>query len=211
MLVESERSNEVYSQILQILKLILNLTAGDDSTVHVLLQAGLQDYLLNILAWNDPAAEYFSAAIETVCVSVFFNLVNSQAFDATLLIDGGSQWVLDRFLARLADPDPAVRYECLLLLCALVGSQRDHRKVFLVQNYDVIKNLLQIINTEHTCRMVLLQFEIIEKAIIKNALLYDPEQDFVETRNVEMSFLNQFFLYDGVDIFESIKERFAKN
>lgn len=89
----------------------------------------------------------------------------------------------------------------------------DHRKTFLVQNYDLIKNALLVLKNETSLRIIRVILQLIECSILKriDEYSYDPESEFVDVQNIDFSFLDQFISYDGIEIYDYIKMRFREN
>jgi hypothetical protein len=52
------------------------------------------------------------------------------------------------------------------MMIALIQTQREHRKVFLIQNYDVIKTCIRLLREERVPRLVLRELELIFQSII---------------------------------------------
>lgn len=68
---------------------------------------GLHDYITGILQWNNPSegTPAFSLELDTILNTIVYNIVKSncegQENYGNLLIDGGCQWILDRFATRM--------------------------------------------------------------------------------------------------------------
>jgi hypothetical protein len=63
--------------------------------------------------------------------------------------------------------DSTVRFESLRLLLIMIKQQSDHRKVFLIQNYDIIKNSLSILGSETNPRVCVVLLDLIAYSILK--------------------------------------------
>ena len=109
-------------------------------------------------------------------MQIMFNLVKSGSllFDhGNCFIDGDCQWILDRFAIHMTNRNEIrLRNAALLLFSALLTYQRDHRKVFIIQNYDMIKTLLQVVKEEKVLRLLMIELDLIEKCFLK--IIYEP-------------------------------------
>lgn len=108
--------------------------------------------------------------------------------------------------------------ESVMLMIALLKQQRDHRKEFLVQNYDLIKVALELLKSELCPRLVFQVLDLITFSVVRDTELLlnnieglNPEGPETVLQNVELPFLLQFFQYDGIDIYEGLRGRFADN
>ena len=166
-------------KLVRIVKIVERLTATEAANTDILLSMGLHEYITGLLQWNNSPpeeaqvcveAKIFSLELDTLLNSIVTNLVHCGVQGpnnyGNRLIDGGCQWILDRFATRLVHSDPKVRLEALRMMIALLQTQREHRKVFLIQNYDVIKTCIRLLREERIARLVLRELELVFQAII---------------------------------------------
>jgi len=173
------RSQTDHRKLVRIVKIVERLTATEAANTDILLSMGLHEYITGLLQWNNSPPEeaqlcveanIFSLELDTLLNSIVTNLVHCGVQGpnnyGNRLIDGGCQWILDRFATRLVHSDPKVRLEALRMMIALLQTQREHRKVFLIQNYDVIKTCIRLLREERIPRLVLRELELVFQAII---------------------------------------------
>jgi len=84
------------------LKILVILTQTDNSNVEFLMNIGIAEFLSEALGLNDPSIQggntYLLIEFDTYINQIITNLVESQVNNfGDRLIDGGSQWILDRF------------------------------------------------------------------------------------------------------------------
>ncbi len=117
-------------------KILVMMTQSESSNIEFLLTLGLAEFLNEILSLNDqsqPVSRGFVLEFDTYLKQIITNLVDSQVNNfGDRLIDGGSQWILDRFSSRMGHEDTTVRLESLRLILILMKQQTDHRKIFLI-------------------------------------------------------------------------------
>lgn len=132
-----------------------------------------------------------------------------------LLIDGGSQWILDRFATRIVHQDPAVRIEGILLMVALLRQQTDHRKEFLVQNYDLVKTGLKLLKAERVARIAMSELDMITLSILRDSQTYntefDPDLNGVNFEHIFPSFLDEFHQNQGSAVYDEVRIRFQES
>ena len=89
-------------------------------------------------------------------------------------------------------------------------SEVDHRKIFLIQIYDLVKTSLKVLRNETNPRIILTLHLLIVNSIVKDINqyeLYDHQQ--TDLQNIELSYLDQFFQYEGVEIYEDLKLKYC--
>lgn len=110
--------------LLNLVRVVLRMVDSDQSNIEYLLQAGLNDYLVAILQWNNPIEDVdnqFSLELDTLVNSIVFQIVKSNVREyGNTLIDGGQQWILDRFTTRMVHTDLRAKYHSMILLLALL-------------------------------------------------------------------------------------------
>ncbi len=156
---------------------------SDESNVEYLLTNGLNDMLMQVLQANDPGRPFFSLKVDTVVNKTLNNLLNCGASAINLsesFIDGGSQWVLDRFAPRMAHNDLETRKAASHLMQSLLriyshNPEDCHRKVFLIQNYELIRTALSVLKNEHCERIVPLLLDIITLSVTKRIDLQNSD------------------------------------
>ena len=84
------------------LKILVIFTQTDNSNVEFLMNIGIAEFLSEALGLNDPSIQggntYLLIEFDTYINQIITNLVESQVNNfGDRLIDGGSQWILDRF------------------------------------------------------------------------------------------------------------------
>lgn len=179
----------------------------------------MNDYLVAILQWNNPLERVdneFSLELDTLVNSIVLHIVQSGVREyGNTLIDGGQQWILDRFATRMVHTDLRARYNSMILLLALLRQQEEHRKVFIVQNYDIIKTVINLMKSERSQRLLRLEINLIAHSILRECKDYDSlnPQDAValDPLNIEMAFLEQFMSYKGHEVLEDVKHQFREN
>ena len=79
--------------LLNLVRVVLRLVDRDQSSIEYLLQAGLNDYLVAILQWNNPLEQVdneFSLELDTLVNSIVLHIVQSGLREyGNTLIDGG--------------------------------------------------------------------------------------------------------------------------
>jgi hypothetical protein len=107
----------------------------------------------------------------------------------------------------MAHSEVGVRCEGIRLLFALVRIEEDHRKTFLVQNYDLISTSLNLLKREASPRVILTLLDLITCCILKSSNQFNPENyssslnaiDLIQ--NTDFSYLEQFLQLDGANIY----------
>lgn len=106
---------------------------------------------------------------------------------------------MDRFAPRMAHNDVEARKEASLLMFNMLrihsySSEDWHKKVFLIQNYELVRTALSIMKNECSERVLLILFDIITLAVTKQLNvdqdcigILDAMEDF---SNVEISYLD---------------------
>ena len=87
--------------------------------------------------------------------------------------------------------------------------------MFIVQNYDVIKTVINLIKSERSQRLLRLEINLIAHFILRDTKDYDSlnPQDAValDPLNIETAFLEQFMSYKGHEVLEDVKHQFREN
>lgn len=209
------RSRVVYENLEMILVLITNLTSSSDETdIYFLLNNSLTMALEEVMEWNDPNSDMYSISLDARMLRIYSNLVLSPAFSfGDSLIDGGKQYILDRFASLLIYKGcPDARQNATIFMSNLIRVQfEEHRKLFLIQNYNLVKTCLIVLQNEKIVRNISALIELIEFSFLKRIENDDFDDDDVDPRNVRMTFVDQFMQYDGPEIFEKILHDYQKN
>jgi hypothetical protein len=164
----------------------------------------------------DIVKDNFCLELDTTVNSLIIHLVRSNVRDyGNMLIDGGQQWMLDRFSTRMVHTDLRAKYFSVVLILVLLKQQSEHRKVFIIQNYDVIKTSINLLKSETSPRIVRLLIELVSHSILRDSSDFNPlnphDPKALESTNIEHSFLEQFFNYNGSDVYEELKHRMRAN
>jgi hypothetical protein len=70
--------------------------------------------------------------------------------------------------------DNKAKCQSLLLVLTLLRQQEEHRKEFVVQNYDLIKSVINLLKGETVPRLVRIEIEVIAHCILRDTLSYNP-------------------------------------
>jgi hypothetical protein len=116
------------------------ITQSDESNIDYIMSAGLFEFIVEVLQNNDPATAFFNLKVDTLINRILNNLLTHSSKPALLsanFIDGGSQWIMDRFAPRMAHNDVDARKESSLFMLNMLriqsySSEDWHRKVFLI-------------------------------------------------------------------------------
>lgn len=127
--------------------------------------------------------------------------------------------MLDRFASRIAHNDPRVRQEAMTLMVALLQRQlgTEHKRVFLIQNYELVKTALNLLKNETVPRLMLVEHQLIVSSILREPAKME-DAAFCELiksgqysdGTVDFTFYDQFLQYGGLDIYEEARLRFQK-
>jgi hypothetical protein len=76
-----EEAMQNFHDVQQLLKLILNLVAGETEETQYFLQLAVKGILEKVLIWNDPrnlGTSYYSLDIDVIIMRIFLNLIRSK-------------------------------------------------------------------------------------------------------------------------------------
>ena len=89
---------------------------------------------------------------------------------------------MTRFALRMMHENPKVKYEALMLLCAILGEIKDQRqKHVFISTFNLISQVLQVVKFESSHKLLPLELEIIEKCLLwfVDPAAYDPEDESI--------------------------------
>ena len=117
--------NKFEAKVRSAFKILVILTQSDNSNIEFLMNIGIAEFISEALGWNDPNKQGGTTSLviefDTYMNQIITNLVESQVNNfGDRLIDGGSQWILDRFSSRMSQGESNSRYESIRLLLSLV-------------------------------------------------------------------------------------------
>ena len=152
------------------------ITESDESNVEYFLTNGLNHFILQVLEANDPSNQFFNLKVDTMINRNLNNLLNcgvSAAFLGQNFIDGGCQWVLNRFAPRMAHNDLEARIEASNLMFSLLrlfshSAEDSHKKEFLIQNYELIRTAINVLKNESSERVTPILLDIIILSVTRH-------------------------------------------
>lgn len=146
--------------------------------------------LVEVFEWNTNGEGYYNDTIELKLMGIFNNLIESTPFDhGKPLIDGGYQWVLNRVAGHFFNTNPSFRKEVIVIFGALLKYHQEEYKKFLIENYDLVKILLELLKRESSIFNINLTLNLIELCLLKE---WSPELDLesYEVDKTNVNFLN---------------------
>lgn len=162
--------------------------------------------------WNDPNSIHYCSEFEYQICEILNNLVCSDSFNSEASITTTELMpILDRYRSFIFCRDIKLRRETVLFFANLMMNSSSDKKLMIIQKYDLIYTLLQLLLQESNARIILNCVEFIEYAIIRDVQSYDSENETVDPQNVDFKILEIFNCNNGVDILMEIKDRFCNN
>ena len=152
-----EAALEVFSDMQDLLKLILNLVGTEDNDkVKYFLNLALKGVLEKVLQWNLPPTPdspklYYSLDVDMMLLKIFGNLVSSgEAFGhgSHIAQDEKDFWILQHFAEKLSHPRYDVRRDTLDFFISLIRHLEGQHKDLVCDRLDLIRQVLYIMTHE---------------------------------------------------------------
>ncbi|CDW90723.1 UNKNOWN [Stylonychia lemnae] len=212
-------SSKAFERMRKILTIVNNLLSSDEEgDIQFFLEMGLRSFIAEFLNWNNPSALHFCSEFDVQICEILNNLVCStsfshgqQIFEDQTVPGLEPQAILDRYARYITCNDVKLRKESILLFANLLMYVGQEYKAALINNYEMIPQILQLLMNEQNASIIRLGVELIEYCLVRDTKNYDCDDESVEPQNVDMSYLQIFNAYNGIDILVDLRDKFYHN